>query len=180
MCRCTCSVICNIYVKPFAGGTPLGGMARQEKDPKDTSWTVQPTDSNTIDALYCYDPNITHSLKPIAPCWAQAIDDTWPPSPSVLGCSRCSCPVSTQLVQLCFSLWPLAVSKPAPLSLPLQFHVRMIKIVWKVFGCFLFVWVCFNSLDNFSQVKAKLFLPQIDLVKGQCFWSGCTDLPVEI
>lgn len=51
-------------------------MALQEKDPKDTSWTVQPTDGNdTIDALYCYDPNITQSLKSIAPCGAQAIDD---------------------------------------------------------------------------------------------------------
>ena len=54
-----------------------------------------------------------------APGEAQAINDP-PPSHSVLGCSGHSGPVGPLLFQLCFSVSPPTVARPASLSLPLR------------------------------------------------------------
>ena len=58
-------------------------------------------------------------LMPIAPGGAQAIND---PSPahSVLSCSGQSRPVGPLLFQLCFSVSPPTVTRPASLSLRLR------------------------------------------------------------
>ena len=61
----------------------------------------------------------TYLLMPIAPSGAQAINDT-PPSHSVLGCSGHSGPVALLLLQLCFSVSPPTVARPASLPLPLR------------------------------------------------------------
>ena len=61
----------------------------------------------------------TYLLMPIAPSGAQAINDP-PPSHSALGCSRHSGPVGPRLFQLCFSVSPPTVARPASLSLSLR------------------------------------------------------------
>ena len=60
---------------------------------------------------------LTYLLMPIAPGGAQAIYDPTP-SHSVLGCSGHSGPVGPLLFQLCFSVSPPTVARPA--SLPLR------------------------------------------------------------
>ena len=60
----------------------------------------------------------TYLLTPIAPGGAQAINDP-SPSHSLLGCSGHSRPVGHLLFQLCFSVLPPTVARPASLSLPL-------------------------------------------------------------
>ena len=62
---------------------------------------------------------LTYLLMPIAPSGAQAINDP-PPSHSVLGCSCHSGPVGPLLFQLCFSVSPPTVARPASLPLPLR------------------------------------------------------------
>ena len=56
---------------------------------------------------------------PIAPSGAWAINDP-KPSHSVLGCSCHSGPVGPLLFQLCFSVSPPTVARPASLPLPLR------------------------------------------------------------
>ena len=56
---------------------------------------------------------------PIAPGGAQTIYDP-SPSHSVLGCSGHSSPIGPLLFQLCFSVSPPTVARPAPLPLPLR------------------------------------------------------------
>ena len=62
---------------------------------------------------------LTYLLMPIAPGGAQAINDP-SLSHSVLGCSGHSGPVGPLLFQLCFSVSPPTVARPASLSLPLR------------------------------------------------------------
>ena len=62
----------------------------------------------------------TYLLMPIAPGGAKAIYNP-SPSPSVLGCSCHSRPVGPLLFQLCFSVSPPTVTRPA--SLPLHLRV---------------------------------------------------------
>ena len=62
---------------------------------------------------------LTYLLMPIAPSGAWAINDP-PPSHSVLGCSCHSGPVGPLLFQLCFSVSPPTVARPASLPLPLR------------------------------------------------------------
>ena len=61
--------------------------------------------------------HITYLLMPIAPSGASATNDP-PPSHSVLGCSCHS--VGPLLFQLCFSVSPPTVARPASLPLPLR------------------------------------------------------------
>ena len=61
----------------------------------------------------------TYLLMPIAPGGAFAIKDP-SPSHSVLGCSGYSGPVGPLLFQLCFSVSPPTVARPASLPLPLR------------------------------------------------------------
>ena len=58
-------------------------------------------------------------LMPLAPSGAWAINDP-PPSHSVLGCSCDSGPVGPLLFQLCFSVSPPTVARPASLPFPLR------------------------------------------------------------
>ena len=58
-------------------------------------------------------------LMPIAPGGTWAISDP-SPSHSVLGCSCHSGPVGPLLIQLCFSVSPPTVARPASLPLPLR------------------------------------------------------------
>ena len=58
-------------------------------------------------------------LTPIVPGGALAISDP-SPSHSVLGCSGHSTQVGPLLFQLCFSVSPPTVARPASLSLPLR------------------------------------------------------------
>ena len=62
---------------------------------------------------------IIYLLMPFAPSGAKAINDP-PPSHSVLGCSCHSGPVGPLLFQLCFSVSPPTVARPASLLLPLR------------------------------------------------------------
>ena len=68
----------------------------------------------------------THVLMPIVPSGAEAINDP-PPSHSVLGCSCHTGPVGPLLFQLCFSVSPPNVARPA--SLPLRLR-QVLKNVW--------------------------------------------------
>ena len=62
---------------------------------------------------------VTYFLMPIVPGGAYAIYDP-SPSHSVLGCSGHSSPVGPLLFQLCFSVLPPTVARPASLPLPLS------------------------------------------------------------
>ena len=104
---------------------------------------------------------VVNLLVPIAPGGALAINDP-SPSHSVLGCSGHSGPVGPLLFQLCFSVSPPTVARPASLSLPLQ-----VVRAWRVVLNAGFLRVCLIQHH---------FLRSICLASGSCPTCFISDL----